>query len=535
MSRSNKSFREKGGRPPARKPLPFETRSAREAGVLLHATSLPGPYGIGDLGPAAHAWVDQLAAAGQSWWQVLPLGPTAEERSPYQCLSAFAGNTLLISPDALLADGLLDRGDLRPVGGRPDRVPFAAVEREKDRLLHAAWETHRRGGPASVRRAYVAFVAKSAGGWLEDHALFMALRTANRERTWTEWGRPLVRREPAALDAARRQLAERIEYERFVQFLFFRQLDALRDHARLRGVGLLGDLPIFISAESSDVWVNPHLFQLDRHHRPTAVAGVPPDAFSADGQRWGNPLYDWEAMAADGYGWWIKRFRAAFDHSDAVRLDHFRGFDAYWRIPAAAPTAVHGRWVDGPGEKLFAAAEKALGRLPLVAEDLGVITERTVALREALGFPGMRILQFALGDDPRSPHLPHEYVRNSVAYPGTHDNDTAVGWFKTLPASRECQWLTYAGESGRTEPARTAIRLVWASTAGLAVVAMQDVLDLPTSARMNTPGTATGNWQWRLSDPRATEHSLNRLRQITTVCGRMAESDKNRDVVHGQR
>lgn len=522
MSQLNAKNSQRGVARPARKPLPFESPDAREAGVLLHVTSLPGPYGIGDLGPAAHAWIDRLADAGQSWWQVLPLGPTAAERSPYQCFSAFAGNALLISPDALVEDGLVASSDLRAVPGRADRANYAAAEREKNRILHTAWQTHRRGGPAALRRAFDAFRESAADAWLNDYALFMALREANERRTWTAWDKPLVRRDPAALDSARRRLAEQIEYEQFVQFLFDRQLDAVRAHARRRGIGLMGDVPIFISAESSDVWVHPHLFQLGRDRRPTAVAGVPPDLFSADGQRWGNPLYDWNAMAADGYAWWIARFRAAFAQADAVRLDHFRGFDAYWRIPAAAPTAATGRWVTGPRGKLFDAAAAALGPLPLVAEDLGVITDSTVALRESLGLPGMRILQFGIGDDPRSPHLPHEYVRHSVAYPGTHDNDTVVGWAKSLTASQKQRWLAYAGEPGRTAPGSAAIRQVWSSVSALTIVALQDVMNLPTTARMNTPGTATGNWQWRLSDLRAAEPGLEQLRELTTIYGRSA-------------
>lgn len=487
--------------------------------MLLHVTSLPGPFGIGDLGPAAHAWVDQLAGADQRWWQILPLGPTGESRSPYQCFSAFAGNPLLISPEALVTDGLLAKADLRPARGKDDRVDYAEVTREKERLLRLAWENQRRGGSASLQRAFVAFQTKAAD-WLDDYALFMALRTAQDGRSWTDWPKPLVRREPAALEAARADLADEIAYQKFTQFLFDRQLDALREHARTRGVGLIGDIPIFVSAESSDVWTNPDLFELDRNRRPTAVAGVPPDMFSKTGQRWGNPLYDWKAMAADGYTWWMKRLRAMLDQADVVRLDHFRGFDAFWRVPASSPTAAEGKWVDGPGEAFFRAAEKTIGELPLIAEDLGVITERTAALRDQFRLPGMRVLQFAMGGDNHSIHLPHEFVRECVAYTGTHDNDTTAGWYRTLVSKGKRQWVSYAGDEGRSDPAWAAIRLAWASVAALAITPVQDVLSLPTAARMNFPGRADGNWRWRMAGPRAIDQGLQRLRDLTLTYGR---------------
>ncbi|HEX8323776.1 MAG TPA: 4-alpha-glucanotransferase [Tepidisphaeraceae bacterium] len=505
--------------PPA-KPLPFVHPDGRSSGVLLHVTSLPGPYGVGDLGPAAHAWVDQLAAAHQSWWQLLPLGPPAAGNSPYQCFSAFAGNPLLISPDALVNDGLLQPSDVRPIKGRQDRVNYQVAEQAKTKLLRLAWSNHRRGGSAALRTAFDAFVASTP--WLDDYALFTALRDAHGGRIWNEWPTPLKRREPAALAAAQAELADEIDYVRFVQFLFDRQLRSLRRHAYTRGVGLIGDLPIFISGDSADVWANPQLFQLDRNLQPRAVAGVPPDAFSATGQRWNNPLYDWSAMAADGYAWWIERFRATFAQTDAVRLDHFRGFDAYWRIPASAPTAQTGRWVDGPGAALFEAVKAEFGHLPLIAEDLGVITDRVNALREGLKLPGMRVVQFGFGGLTDSIHLPHRYTADTATYPGTHDNDTTVGWFKTLTKPERRRFTAYIGDDAAArEPAWALIRLAWASVAALAITPLQDVLSLPTTARMNLPGVGHGNWRWRANDEAGIASGLERLSELTTLYARV--------------
>jgi len=503
-----------------RKPLPFQSPLKREAGVLLHVTSLPGPFGIGDLGPVAHAWIDQLAAAGQSWWQILPLGPPAAGNSPYNCYSAFAGNPLLISPEALVADGLLDRADLKPLPGRTDRINFDKVAASKARSLRLAWTNYREGDGGTLRAAFAAF-RSGASGWLEDYSLFAALHSANGNKPWFQWSSALVCREPRAMETAHETLADEIAFQQFQQFLFYRQLAALRRRASEKEVGILGDLPIFVALDSADVWGNPSGFQLDRLRRPKAVSGVPPDAFSADGQRWNNPLYDWAAMEADGYAWWIDRMTTTLGQCDAVRLDHFRGFDAYWRIPASAATARTGKWVPGPGMKLFDAFKEAFGVLPLVAEDLGLITPSVEKLRLDLGLPSMRVLQFGLCDAGDSTHKPHHIGRDCVAYSGTHDNDTTVGWYRSLSDAEKRRVARYAACEGRLkEPSWTLIRLAWASTAALAIAPLQDLLALPSKARMNKPGVAHGNWRWRANDPAGIERGLKRLADLTAIYAR---------------
>ena len=492
----------------------------RSAGLLLHVTCLPGPYGIGDLGPAAHIWVDALARAGQTLWQTLPLAPPGEGNSPYQAFSAFAGNPLLISPEFLMRDGLLRRSDLGqwfPSG----RVNFEGVAPFKWRLLSLAWERFSGGAGRGLRGALDRF-RRDHASWLDDYVLFMALKDAHGGAGWTDWSPELVRRDPSALRAARREQADAIGRHVFAQFLFQRQLADLRRHARSRGVRLIGDLPIFVSYDSADVWANPHLFLLDRRRRPTAVAGVPPDAFSDTGQRWGNPLYDWPAMRREKYAWWVARLRAALGQADLVRFDHFRGFEAYWRVPATSPTAATGRWVKGPGRELFDALRTAIGDLLVIAEDLGVITPAVEALRDSFGLPGMRVLQFAFGgDDPDNPHLPHNHVPNSVAYTGTHDNDTSVGWFASLPARERKQVRRYLPEV--TDAKRAAwpmIRETWRSVAAIAIAPVQDVLGLGSAARMNTPGTAAGNWRWRAPDRFERGPWVDQLADLTRLYGR---------------
>jgi 4-alpha-glucanotransferase len=498
----------------------------RGAGLLLHVTSLPGPYGIGDLGPVARAWIDALTRARQTLWQMLPLAPPGDGNSPYQAFSAFAGNPLLISPDELVRDGLLRRDDVsaRLPSGPVDYDRVAAL---KARLLALAWDRFGGGAGRALLAPFERF-RRTQAGWLDDFALFMALREAHGGAGWSEWSPDLVRRDPAALRTARRALADAVDRHRFVQFLFFRQLAAVRAHARRRGVRLVGDLPIFVSLDSSDVWSHPHLFQLDRRRRPTAVAGVPPDMFSKTGQRWGNPLYDWAAMRREGYAWWADRLRAALAQADLVRIDHFRGFEAYWRVPASSPTAQRGRWVKGPGEELFHALRASVGGLPVIAEDLGVITPPVEALRDALGLPGMRVLQFAFGgDDADNPHLPHNHVPNSVAYTGTHDNDTTPGWYASLRARDRARVHRYLGDGAANSPKSRAtdigwslIRSAWGSVASLAVAPFQDVLGLDSSARMNTPGTAGGNWRWRVTGRITDGAWIDRLADLTTLYGR---------------
>jgi 4-alpha-glucanotransferase len=478
----------------------------RSAGILLHVSSLPGPYGIGDLGPTARRWIDLLARARQSWWQILPLGYGG---SPYHSLSAFAGSARLISPELLIEEGLLNRGDVRPPRFAADSVDYPAVAKFKDVLLRRARGRFRKTD--SLEK-----FSKENTDWLDDFALLLALRTAHGGRPWFEWPRPLMMRQPEALREARRVLADEIDYHRFVQFIFFKQLAGLRKYAASRGVRIIGDLPIFVSGNSADVWLKPELFRLDKNRRPTVVSGVPPDAFSRTGQRWGNPLYNWPAMKRDGFAWWIARFQSALRQADVVRIDHFRGFAACWEIPASAPTAQRGRWVKSPGRELFAALRASLGQeLPLIAEDLGTITPDVEALRDELGVPGMRVLQFAFSGGPANPYLPHNYERKTFAYTGTHDNNTTLGWFKSLATKQKRSVRRYVGDHAQRDITSAMVRLVWSSVADCAIAPLQDALGLDSRARMNIPGTTDGNWKWRVRQEQLTADVVRRLAEMT--------------------
>jgi 4-alpha-glucanotransferase len=501
--------------------IPFAPKY-RASGVLLHVSSLPSPYGIGDVGPAAFATVDRLQAAGQSWWQALPLGPTGYGNSPYQCLSSFAGNELLISPDCLIDEGLVRAGDCDEGRSLPkNTVEYNAVIAFKYKLAKKAWGNFSAMRRSALRLDYDQFCLDQAH-WLDDYALFRALKARYGGAYYLDWPAEFVRREPAALTQARRDLAELIEQVRFAQFLLFRQGKHLREHARSDGVHLIGDLPFFVSPDSSDVWANPELFQLDEHRRPRFVAGVPPDYFSAQGQLWGNPVYDWEALRQTGYRWCIDRLRALLGHVDVVRLDHFRGFAAAWHVPASATTAQSGQWIPGPGADFFSAVKKELGTLPFIAEDLGVITPDVCALRDQFQLPGTRILQFAFDGHSDNPYLPHNYIPNTVVYTGTHDNATTRGWFDALPEDQRRNVWNYlkrpAGNSD--EVAWELIRLAWSSVAGLAMVPLQDLLNLGAEARMNLPGSVEGNWRWRCTDEMLSARVLDRLRDLTTSSNR---------------
>jgi 4-alpha-glucanotransferase len=472
---------------------------------------------VGDLGPAAHRWVDALHLARQKFWQVLPLGVTGYGDSPYQSFSAFAGNPLLISPELLVQDGFLRKADMPTADFPRHRVDFESARSVKDGVLRVAWDRMRQCAAAEGDR-FDEFCAREAG-WLDDFALFMALKQAHGGGSWFAWPTDLVRREPTTLARARLELADDIGFEKFRQFLFASQWDSLKEYAHERGVRLIGDLPVFVAGDSADVWTHPELFQMDARRRPRVVAGVPPDYFSATGQLWGNPLYDWEALARTGYAWWIRRVRAALKQVDLVRLDHFRGFEAYWEVPAGMATAQEGRWVAGPREAFLTALRDALGRLPLIAEDLGVITLQVEALRDQFGLPGMRIVQFAFGGAAEARFLPHNYDRNTVVYTGTHDNDTTHGWYAAL-TGRELAFLERYDPGAGKDIAWSLIRLAWASVADLAVAPLQDVLDLGTSARMNLPGTASGNWGWRFSEDQLSPAVLERLGEITETYAR---------------
>jgi 4-alpha-glucanotransferase len=491
--------------------------SPRASGILLHPTSLPGP-GIGDLGRAAERWVDWLAGAGQSLWQVLPLVPVNRGGSPYNGLSALAGNPLLLSPERLVEDGLLEEGDT--AGGKlPEgRVDFEEVCDWKEEVLRQAHTAFRRGAAPELRGEFEAFCERSAT-WVEDHALYQALRAHHCGTSWAEWEPGLRDRDPQALERWRRELEEDVERHTFAQFLFDRQWRALRDYANRRGIRIIGDLPIFVDHDSADVWANRDLFWLDEEGRCTVVSGVPPDYFSETGQLWGNPLYRWEVMAERDYRWWTERFRRIFEQVDIARIDHFRGFEAYWEVPASAETAIEGSWRPGPGTALFAAVERELGALPLIAEDLGLITPEVEELRDELGFPGMRVLQFAFDGDPRNLHLPEHHVRNAVSYTGTHDNDTAVGWWRSLEEAERRQ--VSARLNGRKgEIHWELIRLALESRAQFAVVPLQDVLGLGSEARMNTPGVGAGNWEWRFREGTLTTEVQDRLLEVTRASRR---------------
>lgn len=498
----------------------------RSSGVLLHPTSLPTLYGIGDLGPAAFRWIDNLARAGQSWWQILPLGPTGYADSPYQSFSAFAGNPNLISPELLVRDGLLNQDDLAAPGFPPTFVDYEAVIPWKLQSTERAWEHFHAGKAPPLKEAFARF-RKQESAWLEDFALYMAVKEAHGGVSWQDWPEPLLQRRRAALDQARKDLANRIELHAFRQFLFFRQWDALKEYAHAHGIRIIGDVPIFIAGDSADAWSRPDLFCLDEHRRPAVVAGVPPDYFSKTGQLWGNPLYDWARHEAERFHWWSARLRAVLRQVDLVRLDHFRGFQAYWEVPAGSPTAENGRWVEAPGRKLLQALHDALGGLPLIAEDLGVITPEVEELRTQWHLPGMRILQFAFGGAQEDRFLPHRHERNTVVYTGTHDNDTTEGWFKELTARERAFLDRYAPNPGENAAWRL-IRLAWASVADLAVTPLQDVLSLGNEARMNLPGKAGGNWRWRCTEDQLTTPLLDRLQQLTMLYERGPESGRER-------
>ena len=504
-------------------PFPADYRAS---GVLLHVTSLPSPYGIGDLGPTAVAWIDRLHDAGQRWWQLLPLGPTGYGDSPYQPLSSFAGNVLLISPAWLLEDELVRASDCWKGASAATAVDFEAARLFKFGLVDTAWRNFRAGGRSDLRTAFEQFACDHAH-WVDDYALFRALQARYAGASYLQWPEPLMRRVPAALESARRELASEVERIRFAQFLWFRQATRLHAHAHAAGVRLLGDLPFFVSAESSDVWSHPELFLLDRQHRARVVAGVPPDYFSAHGQLWGNPIYNWDALRARGYQWWIDRARALLAYTDAIRLDHFRGFAATWHVPASAATAESGRWVPGPGASLFGAVHSTLGGLPFIAEDLGVITADVSVLRDAFDIPGTRVLQFAFDEDPNNPHLPEHYVHNTVVYTGTHDNPPTRGWYEDLPeAARRRLWRAAPrSHAERWDAAAAMLHLAWSSVAALAMTPLQDVLNLGTDARMNQPGTAHGNWRWRAPADLLSATTLEPLRALTRASYRSAAGE----------
>lgn len=508
----------------------------RSSGILLHPTSLPGPFGIGDLGPEAYAFAEFLEAAGQGLWQVLPLGPTGYGNSPYACYSAFAGNTLLVSPKQLVADGLIGEEHLANTAQFNDeRVDFEAAHEWKDLILRTAFASFNQEADSSLRESFRDFCRRHVS-WLDDYALFRALKDEHGGAAWNEWEPALVRRDAAALEVARGELSEQIDAQRFYQFLFFRQWFALKADCNKRGISLVGDIPIFVAHDSADVWTNPNQFQLNDDGTPVVVAGVPPDYFSTTGQLWGNPLYNWDQMLADGFKWWVERVRATLETFDIARIDHFRGFAACWEIPGGDKTAERGGWVETPGRELFAAIKSALGEVPIIAEDLGVITPDVEALRDECGFPGMRVLQFGFSSDPKNADLPHNYRKNVVVYTGTHDNDTAVGWFTSVAgegSTRDAQQiererescLKYLNADGK-EIHWDFIRAALSSVANTAIVPLQDVLGFGSEARMNLPNSTAGNWAWRFTAGALRKEVAVRLQELTEVCGRTRNSSR---------
>jgi 4-alpha-glucanotransferase len=469
----------------------------RSSGILLHPTSLPGAYGIGDLGEA-FSWINFLEAAGQQLWQVMPLGPTGYGDSPYQCFSAFAGNPYLISLRLLNEHRFLPEDALDDAPNFPtDTVDYGSVIPFKLDVLDKSFE-HFKAQATTQQDNELATFREAQGYWLEDYALFMACKEANGGSAWNDWDAGIRARKPDALSQAKHDLADSIDKQVYWQWLFYEQWRAVKAHANNKGIQIIGDIPIFVAFDSADTWANPELFFLDDDGSPTVIAGVPPDYFSATGQRWGNPLYRWKVMKKTDYAWWVQRFQSTLDFFDIIRVDHFRGFEAYWEIPASEPTAVKGRWVRGPGQDFFDALKRQLGDLPVIAEDLGVITAGVNALRDDNDFPGMRVLQFAFAGDPTDPYLPHNYVHNTVVYTGTHDNDTTLSWYQQTSDSEKDFIRRYLAR-GDDDVVWELIRTAFSSVAVFAIAPLQDVLRLDGSARMNLPGAASGNWGWRFS------------------------------------
>lgn len=501
----------------------------RASGILLHPTSLPGPDGIGDLGPEAYRFVDFLSRTGCQFWQILPLGPTGYGDSPYQCFSAFAGNPYLISATVLLDQGLLDQSDL---ADRPDfsleRVDYGPVIDWKIKLLRRSFQYFKTSKDKNIQKSFEAFKSEQED-WLDTFALFMAIKSEQGNVSWCEWPEPFRMRDPKALSEFKKEFAEEIELQIFMQFIFFNQWQSLRAYAKEKGVRIIGDIPIFVAYDSADVWEHKELFYLDKTGLPKVVAGVPPDYFSETGQLWGNPLYKWQIHQENGYKWWIRRLQHVFETVDYVRLDHFRGFEGYWEVPFGNETAEKGRWVKGPGEELFTTLRNALGELPIIAEDLGVITKPVIKMREQFNLPGMKIFQFAFASDPDDDFLPHNYPVNCVAYTGTHDNNTTRGWYDFASESEKDFCRRYLARSG-DDISWSMIRTLWQSVAAWVIAPMQDFLSLGEWARMNYPGTSSGNWTWRMHPDAIDQGLIHRLHETNFLYGRLPQEEK--DAIH---
>ena len=497
----------------------------RASGILLHPTSLPGPDGIGDLGPEAYRWIDFLDRTGSQFWQVLPLGPTGYGDSPYQCFSAFAGNPYLISATLLLDLELLSKSDL---SNRPtfplEKVEYGPVIEWKMEILKRSFDYFCSDKHKKLQKEFGAF-KESNKDWLNPFAVFMAIKAKHNNVAWNEWPEEFRKRDEKTLNNFIKAQNETIEFQKYLQFIFHQQWQNLRAYAHEKNIRIIGDIPIFVAYDSADVWANKELFYLDSEGLPTVVAGVPPDYFSETGQLWGNPLYNWEVHKNNNYQWWLKRMESVLNQVDIIRLDHFRGFEAYWEVPYGNETAEEGQWVEGPGYNFFNAIKSQLGELPIIAEDLGVITQKVRQMRDDFNLPGMKILQFAFASDPDDDFLPHNYPRKCVAYTGTHDNDTTLGWYQNAPEREKDLCRRYLARSG-DDIAWSMIRVLWRSVADWVVAPMQDFLSLGNWARMNYPGTASGNWDWRMNPDAINESLVHRLHETNYLYGRLPQEEK---------
>lgn len=493
----------------------------RSSGILFHPTSLPGKYGIGTLGKEAYAFIDFLKKSRQKLWQIFPLGPTGYGDSPYQSFSSFAGNPYLIDFDLFIEAHLLSEEDLRDVffGDNEEYIDYGAIYNQKYPLLRKAYENFKSSDNHEMRENLEHFKRENAS-WLNDYSLYISLKNHFNGLPWNEWAHDIKNREHGAMEHYKNELADDIEYHNFIQFLFFKQWGDVKRYANENGIKIIGDIPIFVAADSSDAWANPEIFLFDEERKPVKVAGVPPDYFSATGQLWGNPLYNWQKLKETNYSWWVERVRANLSTCDIIRIDHFRGFEAYWAVPYGDDTAINGQWEPGPGIDLFNAIKSQLGELPIIAEDLGLMTQGVIDLREATGFPGMKILGFAFDSGEENDYLPHTYTKNCVVYTGTHDNDTLIGWFQKAKEEDRQFARDYLNSRSDDEIHWDAIRGAWSSVASMAISPVQDFLGLGSEARINTPGVAAGNWQWRLRHGVLTDELAERIAKLTRVYSR---------------
>ena len=493
----------------------------RSSGILFHPTSLPGKYGIGTLGKEAYAFIDFLKKSRQKLWQIFPLGPTGYGDSPYQSFSSFAGNPYLIDFDLLIEAHLLSEEDLRDVffGDNEEYIDYGAIYNQKYPLLRKAYENFKSSDNHEMKENLEHFKRENAS-WLNDYSLYISLKNHFNGLPWNEWAHDIKNREHGAMEHYRNELADDIEYHNFIQFLFFKQWGDVKRYANENGIKIIGDIPIFVAADSSDAWANPEIFLFDEERKPVKVAGVPPDYFSATGQLWGNPLYNWQKLKETNYSWWVERVRANLSTCDIIRIDHFRGFEAYWAVPYGDDTAINGQWEPGPGIDLFNAIKSQLGELPIIAEDLGLMTQGVIDLREATGFPGMKILGFAFDSGEENDYLPHTYTKNCVVYTGTHDNDTLIGWFQKAKEEDRQFARDYLNSRSDDEIHWDAIRGAWSSVASMAISPVQDFLGLGSEARINTPGVAAGNWQWRLKQGVLTDELAEKIAKLTKIYSR---------------